>query len=149
MFCRGMVLTFVGVSILAASQFGSAQNHAGAKKLIEWGWDEPDTKFMRQHVCRLSSQGPPARPAVDEGRQRVLPGHHGAPGIRGHGSLRLDLQRAASLVDRREAAAGVCRSLDQSPADKAHSLIGGGGPENSSRLARHFVDNKPKIRIME
>jgi hypothetical protein len=23
------------------------------KKLIEWGWDEPDTKFMREHIADM------------------------------------------------------------------------------------------------
>ena len=53
MFCRWMVLTVVGVSIFAASQSVSAQNRAGPKKLIEWGWDEPDTKFMRENVAKM------------------------------------------------------------------------------------------------
>jgi hypothetical protein len=24
-----------------------------AKKLIEWGWDEPDTKFMRENISQM------------------------------------------------------------------------------------------------
>ena len=32
---------------------GVAQDTHLAKKLIEWGWDEPDTKFMRQNVEKM------------------------------------------------------------------------------------------------
>jgi hypothetical protein len=31
----------------------AAQETAPAKKLIEWGWDEPDTKFMRENISRM------------------------------------------------------------------------------------------------
>lgn len=26
---------------------------APAKKLLEWGWDEPDTGFMREHIGEM------------------------------------------------------------------------------------------------
>ena len=45
--CNGlMVLLFIaGTSI--------AQTTRSAKKLIEFGWDEPDTAFMRRHIARM------------------------------------------------------------------------------------------------
>ncbi len=31
----------------------AGQEPPAAKKLIEWGWDEPDTAFMRQHIAAM------------------------------------------------------------------------------------------------
>jgi hypothetical protein len=53
MYFRWTVLTVVGALVFGASYGASAQNRTGPKKLIEWGWDEPDTKFMRQNVAKM------------------------------------------------------------------------------------------------
>src|SRR5262249_931382 len=37
----------------AAAQSGPAKDSLKGKKLIEWGWDEPDTKFMRENVEKM------------------------------------------------------------------------------------------------
>ena len=39
------------LSCVAAAQLGAAQ--AKSKKLIEFGWDEPDTAFLRQHLPEM------------------------------------------------------------------------------------------------
>ena len=44
------------VGSLAAVAFG--QEAPRDKKLIEWGWDEPDTKFMRENVQEGHAAGP-------------------------------------------------------------------------------------------
>ena len=43
-----VLLTVLGVPVgnPAVAQSGPASNSLKGKKLIEWGWDEPDTKFM-------------------------------------------------------------------------------------------------------
>src|SRR5437899_4079998 len=38
--------------ILAACSLNAADS-APTKKLIEFGWDEPDTAFMRQHIAEM------------------------------------------------------------------------------------------------
>jgi hypothetical protein len=43
------VIVFLVLALIAAP-FGYAQQ---TKKLIEFGWDEPDTAFMRQHVAQM------------------------------------------------------------------------------------------------
>jgi hypothetical protein len=53
MFSRWLVLTVVGAVVLGASHSALAQNRTGPKKLIEWGWDEPDPKFMRQNLAKM------------------------------------------------------------------------------------------------
>jgi hypothetical protein len=47
-----LLLGLLGFSAVlpASAQPGPQQDTPKAKKLIEWGWDEPDTKFLRQHV---------------------------------------------------------------------------------------------------
>ncbi len=42
--------SLVGAVVLVSTQVLLAQEVAPSKKLIEWGWDEPDTKFMRENV---------------------------------------------------------------------------------------------------
>ena len=49
---RSSIMVLLGSLLLlagtpAAAQPGPAKEAAKAKKLIEWGWDEPDAKFMR------------------------------------------------------------------------------------------------------
>lgn len=51
MLLLGSLLLSVGVA--ATAQPGPAKDTPKAKKLIEWGWDEPDTKFMRQNVEKM------------------------------------------------------------------------------------------------
>lgn len=43
------------VVVMACSLAGAAfgQEASRDKKLIEWGWDEPDTKFIRENVQRM------------------------------------------------------------------------------------------------
>jgi hypothetical protein len=45
------VLTTLLLAMASSAQ--SADNPAQDKKLIEWGWDEPDTKFMRANVAQM------------------------------------------------------------------------------------------------
>jgi hypothetical protein len=47
----GLLLLSVGTP--AAAQPAQAKWPPKAKKVIEWGWDEPDTKFMRQNVEKM------------------------------------------------------------------------------------------------
>jgi hypothetical protein len=42
----------VSASIPAAAQPGPQKDIKG-KKIIEWGWDEPDTKFMRENIEKM------------------------------------------------------------------------------------------------
>ncbi|MGO8751561.1 MAG: hypothetical protein ACLQNE_36935 [Thermoguttaceae bacterium] len=51
MFMRSTVPAFAVVVILGAGPIASTQDKP--KKLIEWGWDEPDTKFMRANVGKM------------------------------------------------------------------------------------------------
>src|SRR5262245_8287005 len=53
----------VGMSLLAAillsllpllSSTASSQS-VPTKKLIEWGWDEPDTTFIQQHIAEMET----------------------------------------------------------------------------------------------
>jgi hypothetical protein len=37
----------------AAAQPGPGKDPLKGKKLIEWGWDEPDTKFLREHIEKM------------------------------------------------------------------------------------------------
>src|SRR5437868_6188045 len=46
-----MLGLLAGLSI--ADQPKAKGNILQSKKLIEWGWDEPDTKFMRQHIEKM------------------------------------------------------------------------------------------------
>ena len=50
---RIALLIAASALLLCLHQPVSAQEPAKAKKLIEWGWDEPDTKFMRQNVEKM------------------------------------------------------------------------------------------------
>ena len=48
--------------IAGAAQNGSASietvdSRGPTKKLIEWGWDEPDTQFLRKHVAKMEQIG--------------------------------------------------------------------------------------------
>src|SRR5256714_7977598 len=42
-----------GVALVAVLWGGALLAQAGEKKLIEFGWDEPDTAFMRAHVHEM------------------------------------------------------------------------------------------------
>src|SRR5439155_16078758 len=53
---RYLILTAATISILALLIFTatvSAQTTRPAKKLIEFGWDEPDTAFLRKHIATM------------------------------------------------------------------------------------------------
>src|SRR3954467_10330959 len=51
------VLVALSVAVLAGSPVGHADDPEArklpVKKLIEFGWDEPDTAFLRQHVAEM------------------------------------------------------------------------------------------------
>src|SRR5688572_16888966 len=36
-----------------ANDSGAESPSSPSKKLIEWGWDEPDTRFMREHITEM------------------------------------------------------------------------------------------------
>ena len=46
-------MRFALVFLLFATWSLNAADSAPAKKLIEFGWDEPDTVFIRQHVAEI------------------------------------------------------------------------------------------------
>ncbi len=46
-------LWLIGGLMLLASATGSTPQQTKTKKLIEFGWDEPDTAFMRQHIAEM------------------------------------------------------------------------------------------------
>jgi hypothetical protein len=50
---RIFVLTIISAAILCLSDRLPAEEGAKGKKLIEWGWDEPDTKFIRQNIEKM------------------------------------------------------------------------------------------------
>ena len=55
-FCSAAAwLRFVsrGLSLLAALLATAAPAHAGSKRLIEFGWDIPDTAFLRAHISQM------------------------------------------------------------------------------------------------
>src|SRR5262245_65798478 len=41
------------VGVPAEGQPGPETNSLKGKQLIEWGWDEPDTKFLRENVEKM------------------------------------------------------------------------------------------------
>ncbi len=46
----------IGLSLTVVLLLSSnllAQGSARTKKLLEWGWDEPNTKFMRENVEKM------------------------------------------------------------------------------------------------
>lgn len=47
----GLLGTMGGVPVLAQSN--KEKDSTKRKKIIEWGWDEPDTKFMRQNIEKM------------------------------------------------------------------------------------------------
>ena len=47
----GALFLTVLVGVLALSAGGSERD----KKLIEFGWDEPDTRFMREHIAEMQA----------------------------------------------------------------------------------------------
>ena len=40
-------------AIVAAPGTCYGQHDPRAKKVIEWGWDEPDTQFIREHIAEM------------------------------------------------------------------------------------------------
>jgi hypothetical protein len=48
-----LCLLCVTVGLPAAAQPGSEKGPLKGKKVIEWGWDEPDTKFMRANIEKM------------------------------------------------------------------------------------------------
>jgi hypothetical protein len=57
--CRALLTTLIALLSVAVSTPATAQqpscekNSVKGKKLIEWGWDEPDTKFMRENIEKM------------------------------------------------------------------------------------------------
>lgn len=49
---RHAILLLVGLLALTGSSHGDQPTPSG-KKLIEWGWDEPDTKFVRANIEQM------------------------------------------------------------------------------------------------
>jgi len=45
-----IVVILSAISLMLGSDLPAQER---SKKLIEWGWDEPDTKFMRQNVAKM------------------------------------------------------------------------------------------------
>ena len=45
-------------SVLAACVLAGSSHAAGEKKMIEFGWDEPDTAFLRQHIASMEAGSP-------------------------------------------------------------------------------------------
>ncbi len=50
---RAGILAILSLATLCPSPSAPAQEIAKSKKLIEWGWDEPDTKFMRENIQKM------------------------------------------------------------------------------------------------
>ncbi len=48
-----LLALFVVLLTVGVSQFVFPQEARKSKKLIEWGWDEPDTQFIRQHIQNM------------------------------------------------------------------------------------------------
>ena len=46
-----MIRTLLAVCVIFA--MGTSFADGQAKKLIEWGWDEPDTKFIRGNIEKM------------------------------------------------------------------------------------------------
>ena len=54
MFFRWTLSALVGCGGSRGGTFRlGSESHGGPKKLIEWGWDEPDPKFMRQNIAKM------------------------------------------------------------------------------------------------
>src|SRR5947209_14495110 len=47
------VILLGSLGVIPAAQPGPEKDALKGKKLIEWGWDEPDTKFMLQNVEKM------------------------------------------------------------------------------------------------
>jgi len=45
--------SFLAILVLAVTAASTAAEQGKSKKLIEFGWDEPDTAFMRAHVAEM------------------------------------------------------------------------------------------------
>src|SRR5438477_8305268 len=52
---RAVFAGFVACFILGLCMSAAAApaSKAGVKRLIEFGWDEPDTSFMREHIAEM------------------------------------------------------------------------------------------------
>src|SRR5205823_14115198 len=48
--------SFMTIRTLAILLVLTSFARAGNKKLIEFGWDEPDTAFMRQHIAEMEKR---------------------------------------------------------------------------------------------
>lgn len=59
--CILLGMAGVGIAVIAASVAGAeptsqpAQTRPASKKVIEFGWDEPDTAFMRRHTAQMDA----------------------------------------------------------------------------------------------
>jgi hypothetical protein len=55
--CAGLLFCAVVLCLVTffacATSAQSADNGPQAKKTIEWGWDEPDTKFIRENIAQM------------------------------------------------------------------------------------------------
>jgi hypothetical protein len=53
---RVLILVLVAIALIQAPVAevpASAGRTPSGKKVIEWGWDEPDTRFMRENIARM------------------------------------------------------------------------------------------------
>lgn len=53
LFAWALLTLTSGIALIAESAEPQPARGAKAKKLIEWGWDEPDTKFMRENIAKM------------------------------------------------------------------------------------------------
>ena len=53
--CSLLVSAFLAGVIAAEPASRSAEGPVVSKKLIEFGWDEPDTAFMRKHAAQMDA----------------------------------------------------------------------------------------------
>jgi hypothetical protein len=51
----GLIVVALAAATFAASTSRAAEGHVVRKKLIEFGWDEPDTAFMRKHAAQMDA----------------------------------------------------------------------------------------------
>jgi hypothetical protein len=42
-----------GLAAFVAASVAVCAAEPGSKKVLEWGWGEPDTKFLRQNIARM------------------------------------------------------------------------------------------------
>jgi len=53
-FSTMLLVSLLGaVGLMTAAELSQEKDRLKGKKLIEWGWDEPDTKFMRDNIEKM------------------------------------------------------------------------------------------------